>query len=273
MPLCNCSVLGESSYREVLPMPWTKQADNCELKFGNEFGNKTAHPRCNTAQPDLILLQFQKQPSNSSRELGMGSCAVLVSPVWALRWSWCQLWERTTVCNYHLPGTLQLSRVGGDHRMWEESQEQNQKWQSDQEVWLTRKDQKDLSLTSWLRYDLNCTKTFWVVSQEEEFQINWSKNSGRRSGRVLQRELTGICLHRVPPGGAGLVSEPLCARHSTGVHRGTGCTPVRRRGSPGAFHAHQARQQSRYCFRGVLQERGGRQGELLGCILLSVILA
>lgn len=41
-----------------------------------------------------------------------------------------------------LPGSLQLSEVGGDHCTWEESQERYQKWQSDQEVWLTRKDQK-----------------------------------------------------------------------------------------------------------------------------------
>lgn len=41
-----------------------------------------------------------------------------------------------------LPGSLQLSEVGGDRCTWEESQERYQKWQSDQEIWLTRKDQK-----------------------------------------------------------------------------------------------------------------------------------
>lgn len=68
-----------SSCRGMLSVLWSKQAV-CELMIGNVLCYKPVWPLCNTAQADLILLPFQEQSSNSKRQLGMGSCALL----WAL---------------------------------------------------------------------------------------------------------------------------------------------------------------------------------------------
>lgn len=124
---------------------------------------------------------------------------------------------------------------------------------------------QDLGLARWLRHNLNCAKAFGESHKRRNLKWAEAKTLAEGQERCCSLRNPVIRLLRVPPGGAQLGSEPLCARHSMGVHRGTACTPAAKRGSPGAFGAHQARQQSRACFGGVLQERGDRQDELLGC--------
>lgn len=98
-------------------------------------------------------------------------------------------------------------------------------------------------------------KDFWAVSQEEEFRIIWKQRFWLKVKKNPKCELSSVCLHGEPPGGAQLSSQPLCARHAMGVHRGTVCTPALKRGHLGL--SKQARQGNRA---GAVWEEPCRRG-------------
>lgn len=158
----------------MLCVPWTKQAADPELMFGNGLGNPM-WTCCNTAQT--------LSHCNFGSSLATGSLAqapvcagepclsiALLLPVSA---------GGTRRCLHSLPAALQLWNtswslcVRGALRA-AATRAKPLRSSINQE---RSKELQDLSLARWLSHDLSCTKTFWVVSWGEKFQISWSKSS------------------------------------------------------------------------------------------------